>query len=194
MVWPRADDLHFCHTSRVPFKISIRHFSECCFGYRKSPFCVLRHPCSDPWVAHFCHTSLLIFTFSNCVISLWPPWSSKSFKNDRFYKHSWSSWFLVGSTDFHNCSYFQGYIQFLLRRWILENHIFFRIVVFPKENHTFCCVHEFNVLDQFSKSSYFQRYTQNLTRRRIHWVRLYFRIVVFPKENHTFWCVDGFVL
>ena len=116
------------------------------------------------------------------------------FKNVRFYKPFWSVPFLLPWTDFHNSSYFQGYTQFLLRSRILWFYQYFRIVVFPMEKYTFCYVHGFNVLDQFSKSSYFQCYTEKMTRRRIHWVRLYSRIVVFPEENHTFWCVDGFVL
>ena len=81
-VWPRAEDVVVFSQTAVPFTFSIRHFSESCCGCSETHDYVLRHPCSDPWVAHFCHTSLLIFTFSNCVISLRPSLSSKSFKND----------------------------------------------------------------------------------------------------------------
>ena len=122
MVLPRADDPHFCHTSAAIFTFSIRRFSECCCGPQETHKNVLRHPCSDPWVAHSCDTSLLIFTFSNCVISLRPLLSSNSFKHtiktslfgvpcfvlerhhrwflnkDSTHTHSWSEPSLLGST------------------------------------------------------------------------------------------------
>ena len=106
LVWPRAEDVVVFSETAAPFTFSIRHFSESCCGCSETHNYVLRHPCSDPWVAHFCHTSLLIFTFSNCAISLRPLLSSTSFKHDSNYKHSGSGPFLVGSTDFKNSSYF----------------------------------------------------------------------------------------
>ena len=99
LVSPRGEDVVVFSETAAPFSFSIRHFSESCCGCSETHNYVLHHPCSDPWVVHFCHMSLLIFTFSNCVISLRPLWSSTSFKNGRFYKHSWSSPFLSWSIN-----------------------------------------------------------------------------------------------
>ena len=71
-VWPRGEDVVVVSQTAVPLTLSIRHFSESCCGCSETHNYVLRNLCSDPWVAHFCHTSLLIFTFSNCVIWLRP--------------------------------------------------------------------------------------------------------------------------
>ena len=99
--FPSSEEPHFYHTSAVPFKFSKQHFSESWCGCRETQNNVVRHPCSDPWVAHFCHTSLLIFTFSKCAICLRPLLSSKSFKFDHNYKHSWTAWFLSWSVDIY---------------------------------------------------------------------------------------------
>ena len=133
MVWPRADDPHFCHTSAVPFTFSIRHFSECCCGPQGTHNYVLRHPCSDPWVAHFCHTSLLIFTFSNCVISLRPLLSSKSSKHVSNYKHSWTVPFLSWSLNIVFSSNTLVIISILGLSDFWLDRLILRIFIFPKE-------------------------------------------------------------
>ena len=125
--------------------------------------------------AHFCHMSLLIFTFSKYAISLWPLLSSKSSTNDgnhkhswtawflswslnivfspknvSNYKHSWSPWFLVGSTDFKNLHISTGNTHILERWWIRWFRIFFIIVVFSMEQYTFWSVHGFIIFDHIS--------------------------------------------
>ena len=72
------------------------------------------------------------------------------FKNDSNYKPFWSAPFFLSMTDFHNPSYFQGYTQILLRRWIHWVCLYFRFVVFPIENHTFWYVDWFVILDHIS--------------------------------------------
>ena len=147
---PRADNPHFCHTSAVILTFSIRHFSECCCGPQETHNYVLRHPCSDPWVAHFCHTSLLIFTFSNCVISLRPLLSSKSFKNDRKYKHSWSLKFLSWSSNIVFSSNTSVIISILGVCLFWLDRLILRIFIFPKEILTFWSVHGFDDFVSFS--------------------------------------------
>ena len=149
-VLPRADDLHFCHTSAVPFTFSIRHFSECCCGSRKSTLWKVRHPCSDPWVAHFCHTSLLKFTFSNCAISPRPLLSSKSFKNDSHYKHSWSCPFLPWSLNIVFSSKTTVIISILGVVLFWLDRLIFRIFIFPKEILKFWSVYGYDDFVSFS--------------------------------------------
>ena len=126
------------------------HFSECCCGPQETQHYVLPHPCSDPWVAHFCHTSLLIFTFSNCAISLRPSLSSKSFKNDSNYKHSWSAWFLSWSLNIVFSSKTTVIISILgVPDFWLDRHIL-RIFIFPKEIIKFWSVDGYDDFASFS--------------------------------------------
>ena len=70
-----------------------------------------------------------------------------------------SSWF---STDFQNLNI----SEVILKIWPVDGfigvvyipdlfHLYFRIVESPKENHTFCYVHGFDVLDQFFPTNSF---------------------------------------
>ena len=105
---------------------------------------------SKSQVPHFCHTSLLIFTFSKSVISLRPLLSSKSFKNDSNYKHSWSAWFLSWSLSIHFSSKTTVIISILgVPDFWLDRHIL-RIFIFPKEILKFWSVHG---LDDFISCS-----------------------------------------
>ena len=42
-VLPSSQELHFCHTSAVPFKFSKQHVSECCCCCRETHHHVVRH-------------------------------------------------------------------------------------------------------------------------------------------------------
>ena len=143
-------------TSAVPFTFSIRHFSECCCGPQETHNYVLRHPCSDPWVARFCRTSLLIFTFSNCAISPRPLLSSKSFKNDSNYKHYWSCWFLSWSVDIVFSPKTSVIISILGVVDFCCVHLIFNIFIFPKEILIFWYVRRFVDFVNIAYLLYFQ--------------------------------------
>ena len=98
-VLPRADDPHFCHTSAVILTFSNHQFSECCCGSRKSPLYVLRHVRPSSLGCQNLAVVPAILKMRNCVISLRPLLSSKSFSNESNYKHSWTVPFLSSSVD-----------------------------------------------------------------------------------------------
>ena len=124
--------------------------SKCCCGPRKSPKYVLRHPCSDPWVAHFCHTSLLIFTFRNCAISLRPLLSSKSSKHLCNYKHSRTVCFSSWSPNISFSSKTQLIISILGLFDFWLDRLIFRILIFPEEIFKFWSDHGFDAFTSFS--------------------------------------------
>ena len=81
MVWPRADEPHFCHTSAVPFTFSIRHFSECCCGPRETHNYVLRHVRPSSLGPQNVAVVPAILKMREYAISPRPLLSSKSFKH-----------------------------------------------------------------------------------------------------------------
>ena len=156
MVWPRAEDVVVFSETAVPSTISIRHLSESCCSPHETHNYVLRHPCSDPWVAHFCHTSLLIFKFSNCVISLWPLWSSTSFKTAWFYKHSWSSWFLSWRFNIDFSVTTIGFISLFRVPDFWAVRVIFTILHISEVILNFCYVHGSFDFSHISELLYFQ--------------------------------------
>ena len=158
-VWPRGEDVVVFSETAVPFTFSIRCFSESCCGCSETHNHVLRNLCSDPWVAHFCHTSLLIFTFSNCAIALRPLWSSKSFKNDRFHKHSWSAPFLFWSINIKFSSKTTGFISLFGVPLFCCRGSIFTILHISKVVLNFCYVHGSFDFTYISELLYFQRKT-----------------------------------
>ena len=143
-------------------------------GPRKNPLWKVRHRCPDPWVAHFCHTSLLIFTFWKYAIFLRPLLSSKSSKNDSKYKHSWSVWFLSWSLNivFSSKTYVIISIFGVPDFWL--DRLNFRIFIFPTEILKFWYVRRFIDFVYNAESLYFQ------------WKRLYFGTFTDSSFSTTF--------
>ena len=155
-VWPRGEDVHFCHTSAVPFTFSIRHFSESCSGPQESPLYEVPHLPPSSHGPQNLAVVPAILKMRNCAILLRPLLSSKSFKNDCNYKHSWSggfsSWSLnivFSSKPTVIISIF-GVVDFLLDRLILG------IFIFPEEILKFWYVHRFINFVYIAESLYFQ--------------------------------------
>ena len=107
-------------------------------------------------MAHFCHTSLLIFTFSNCAISLRPLLSSTSFKNVSNYKHSWTVLFLSWSLNIIFSSNTPVIISILGLSDFWLDRLILRIFIFPKEILNFWYVHRFIDFVYIAESLYFQ--------------------------------------
>ena len=100
---------------------------------------------------HFCHKSLLIFTFTNCVISLRPLLSSKSFKTDSNYKHSWTVPFLSWSLNIvfsSKTTVINISILGLCLFWL--NRVILGIFIFLKEILKFWSVDGFIIFDNIS--------------------------------------------
>ena len=153
---PRADDPHFCHTSRVPFNISIRHFSECCCGSRKSPLYGVRHLCFSSQVPQNVAVAAAILKMRKCVILPRPFLSSKSFKNDSNYKHSWSAPFLSWSVIIHFSSKTTVIISILGVPLFCGRRLVLAILHISQEILNFCRVHQFVNFVDMSELLYFQ--------------------------------------
>ena len=107
------------------------------------------------------------------AISLRPLLSSKSFKNDSNYEHSWSCGFLSWSISIDFSSKTPVIISILGVPDFWLNDLIFIILHISIEILKLCYVHRFFDFVNISEL---------------------FRFVVFPMENLTFWYFHGFVI
>ena len=110
-VWPRGEDVVVFSQTAVPLTLLIRHFSESRCGCSETHNYVLRHRRPLSLGPQNVAVAPARFKMRNCAIAFWPLWSSKSFKNDRIYKHSWSSPFLFWSINIDCSSTTSGIIS-----------------------------------------------------------------------------------
>ena len=129
----------------APFWSFIPGASKFCCGCSHTQNIVVRHLFLSLVIINIIQTWQVSKAFWNCSFFDLGGHHRYFFKNDRFHKLFETVPFCLSMTDFHNPSYFQGYTQILLRSWIHWFYIYFRIVVFPMENHTFCYVDGFDV-------------------------------------------------
>ena len=134
-VWPRAEDVVVFSETAAPLTFSIRHFSESCCSPHETYNYVLRHrrpsslgpqnvccPC-ETQNEKLRHLSL----------------SSKSFNNDRFYKHSWSAPFLSWSIKIDFSSKTSGFISLFGVPHFCCRGLIFTIVHISKVILNVCC-------------------------------------------------------
>ena len=150
LVLPRADYPHFCQTSWVPFTFSIRHFSECCSSTRKSPLYEVRHVRLSSLGPQNVAIVTAILKMRKYVISLRPLLSSKSFKHDSNYKHSWTAWFLSWSLNIVFSSKTSVILRILGVVDLCCVRLIFIIFIFPKEILKFWSVDGFDDIVSFS--------------------------------------------
>ena len=128
-----------------------------------------------------------------CVITLRPLWSSTSFKNDRFYKHSWSAWFLSWSINIDFSSKTIGFISLFGVPDFWSVRLIFAIVHISKVILNFCYVHgsfdfiNISELLYFQwKATHFATFTDSL-----FWTN--FQNLHISKVILKIWPVDGFI-
>ena len=130
--------------------------ATCCCGCRESPLCEVRHVCLSSHGHQHLAVAAAILKMRKYAISLRPLLSSKSFKNDSNYKHSWSGGFLYWSANINCSSKTQviirifGVVDFGLDRLIL------RLFIFPTEILKFWSDHGLYDFASFSYLLYFQ--------------------------------------
>ena len=127
-VWPRGEDVVVFSQTAVPLTLSIRHFSESCCGCSETHNYVLRHRRPSSLGPQNVAVAPARLKMRNCAIALRPLWSSKSFKNNKFYKHSWSVWFLSWSFNIHFSSKTIGFISFFGVSFFLSVRLIFAIL------------------------------------------------------------------
>ena len=140
----------------MPFTFSIRHLSESCCGCRETQLYVLRHLRPSSLEPQNVAVAVAILKMRKCVILVRRFLSSKSFKNDSNYKHSWSAWFLSWSNIIDFSSKTTVIISILGVPDFCGRRLIFTILHISWEILKFCYDHRFVEFVNIAELLYFQ--------------------------------------